>query len=117
MKSIVVAFCFLAFVVGEIRAFDADNYTAYIDELSEDAKFLEEYAKWSFNLFSQPDYLYGKLQDTFPCQITKSPNAPTSVHKLRPADIQCVGAIGDSLTAGLGAHAVTPVGLLFEQRG
>ena len=42
---------------------------------------------------------------------------PTSVHALRPSEIKCVGALGDSLTAGLGAHALTPVGLFFENRG
>ncbi|CAF4354272.1 unnamed protein product, partial [Rotaria sordida] len=30
---------------------------------------------------------------------------------------KCIGAIGDSLTAGLGAHALTPVGLFLEYRG
>lgn len=31
-----------------------------------------------------------------------SPSTPTSVHSLRPADIQVVAALGDSLTAGNG---------------
>jgi hypothetical protein len=39
------------------------------------------------------------------------------VHQLRPEDIQCVAALGDSLTAGLGAHAATPIGLVTENRG
>jgi hypothetical protein len=42
---------------------------------------------------------------------------PTSVHTLRPSDVKCVGALGDSLTAGLGAHAITPIGLFYENRG
>ncbi|KFO93358.1 Phospholipase B1, membrane-associated, partial [Buceros rhinoceros silvestris] len=34
---------------------------------------------------------------------TSSSRVPTSVHKLRPADIKAVGALGDSLTTGVGA--------------
>ncbi|XP_053162282.1 phospholipase B1, membrane-associated isoform X2 [Hemicordylus capensis] len=36
---------------------------------------------------------------------TASREVPTSVHKLRPADIQVVAALGDSLTTGVGAQA------------
>jgi len=46
-----------------------------------------------------------------------SPNPPTSVHALRPADVKLVAAIGDSLTAANGALASTPLGLLTEYRG
>ena len=117
MKFIVVTLFSCLFFIGKNHALDAENYTAYIDELGQNEKFLEEYAKWSFKLFSQPDYLYGSPRDSFPCPITKDSNVPTSVHALRPSDIKCIGAIGDSLTAGLGAQAVTPVGLLLEHRG
>ena len=98
-------------------ALKLENYTAYIEELMHDEKFLDEYAKWSFQLFSQPDYLYGDLNKTFPCPANKGTTTPTTVHELRPSDIKCVGAMGDSLTAALGAHAITPVGLFFENRG
>ncbi|CAF3768328.1 unnamed protein product [Rotaria sp. Silwood1] len=47
----------------------------------------------------------------------RSLETPTSVHALRPGDIQCVAALGDSLTAGMGAHAITPLGVLLENRG
>ncbi|CAF3909934.1 unnamed protein product [Rotaria sp. Silwood1] len=47
----------------------------------------------------------------------RSPTIPKSVHELRPGDIQCVAAMGDSLTAGLGAKAKTPIGLVTEYRG
>jgi len=46
-----------------------------------------------------------------------SATKPTSVHKLRPADVDVVAAIGDSLTAANGALALTPLGLLTEYRG
>jgi len=75
--------------------------------------------KWSLELFSQPDYMYGSAPVPFPCKTEgmKSSEVPTSVHALRPGDIECVAAIGDSLTAGLGAHAHTPLGLFGEVRG
>ncbi|CAF0939407.1 unnamed protein product [Rotaria sordida] len=49
--------------------------------------------------------------------LNPSPTVPTSVHALRPADIQHVAAIGDSLTAANGAKASTIIGLLIEYRG
>ena len=115
-----LAFVLLTLFLSENLAFDAENYTAYIEELTHDEKFLEEYTKWSSKLFSQPDYLYGNPHGQFPCSIDKSNdnnNIPTSVHTLRPSDIKCIGAIGDSFTTGLGAHAITPIDLLFEDRG
>jgi hypothetical protein len=117
IKLITTVLVLLAFFVGQDHALDVANYTAYIEELMQDEQFVEEYAKWSFELFSQPDYLYGGKHKTFPCAVTKDSIVPTSVHKLRPTDVKCVGAMGDSLTAGLGAHAITPVGLFFENRG
>lgn len=117
MKFIITVLVLFSFFLDGNHALDAKNYTAYIEQLSQDEKFLEEYAKWSFELFSQPDYLYGDRHKKFPCPMTKDVPVPTSVHALRPSDVKCVGAMGDSLTAGLGAHAHTPVGLLLENRG
>ncbi|KGL72524.1 Phospholipase B1, membrane-associated, partial [Tinamus guttatus] len=45
---------------------------------------------------------------------TLSRPAPTSVHELSPVDIKVIGALGDSLTAALGAQAMDPLG---EWRG
>lgn len=54
----------------------------------------------------------------FTCNVgTSSSPKPTSVHKLKPNDIDVVGAIGDSLTAANGAKATTIIGLLEECRG
>lgn len=117
MKLFVTLLALLALLAGDSCALDADNYTAYIEQLSLDEQFVEEYAKWSFELFSQPDYLYGGRHKKFPCALSNSSTVPTSVHALRPSDVRCIGAMGDSLTAGLGAHAHTPIGLLFENRG
>jgi hypothetical protein len=117
MKLVVTLLLLLAFFPSENGALDAENYTAYIEQLSQDEEFVEEYAKWSFELFSQPDYIYGDRHKKFPCALANDSTVPTSVHALRPSDVKCIGAMGDSLTAGLGAHAHTPIGLLFENRG
>lgn len=55
----------------------------------------------------------------FPCdtQETRSNPKPTSVHKLRPGDIDIVGAIGDSLTAGFGITALNILQVFNENRG
>jgi lysophospholipase L1-like esterase len=68
-----------------------------------------------------------KIQNQFPesskffCD-TNGPGArsripPKSVHQLRPGDIDIIGAIGDSLTAGNGAFAVDVLQVLLEGRG
>lgn len=117
MKFIIAALVFSIAFIGKNHALDVDNYTAYVEELLKDEHFLNEYAKWSFQLFSQPDYLYGDFNKTFPCAVTKDSIVSTSVHALKPTDIKCIGAMGDSLTAALGAHAITPLGLFYEIRG
>lgn len=59
----------------------------------------------------------------FPCKNMTSPGLgrssvrPTSVHKLRPGDIDVVGAMGDSLVAGNGALEEFAMGTLIEYRG
>lgn len=42
---------------------------------------------------------------------------PTSVHKLRPGDIDIIAAMGDSLTAGNGALATNILQVLIENKG
>ncbi|XP_075215113.1 phospholipase B1, membrane-associated-like [Lycorma delicatula] len=56
----------------------------------------------------------------FPCQNTasgRSVKRPTSVHRLRPGDIDVVGAMGDSLVAGNGALEEYALGTIIEYRG
>ena len=109
---------FLLFV-GNL-ALDAESYIAFIEERSRDEHFVEEYTKWSTKLLSQPGYLLGSSQGNFPCsikEVDKGAAVPTSVHALRPSDIKCVAAMGDSLTTGLGARGATPMDLLLEERG
>ncbi|KAM7358682.1 phospholipase B1, membrane-associated isoform 2-T3 [Cochliomyia hominivorax] len=47
----------------------------------------------------------------------RSSEPPTSVHRLRPGDIDIVGAIGDSLTAGNGIFANNILHTVHENRG
>uniref|UniRef100_A0A182JZA2 Phospholipase B1, membrane-associated n=1 Tax=Anopheles christyi TaxID=43041 RepID=A0A182JZA2_9DIPT len=58
-------------------------------------------------------------EEPFFCNTTgmRSETVPTSVDKLRPGDIDIVGAIGDSLTAGNGAMATNILEVLIENKG
>ena len=109
----------LLFSFEGLQSFDVDEYLASIDQWTVDESFFDEYTQRSLKLFSHSDYLYGNSSDHFPCDVPPQPmiNQTRSVHRLRPSDIQCVGALGDSLTAALGAHAITPAGLIVENRG
>ncbi|XP_065222849.1 phospholipase B1, membrane-associated-like [Planococcus citri] len=55
----------------------------------------------------------------FPCDLSlaRSPEKPSSVHTLRPGDIDVVAALGDSLTAGNGALALSTQHVMVENRG
>ncbi|GMT15139.1 hypothetical protein PFISCL1PPCAC_6436, partial [Pristionchus fissidentatus] len=51
--------------------------------------------------------------------MKKSKKSPTSVHSLRPADVEVIAALGDSLTAanGAGANPNDAVAVLIQYRG
>ncbi|GAA6213375.1 phospholipase B1, membrane-associated-like [Lates japonicus] len=54
----------------------------------------------------------------FSCVNTAPSNSvPTSAHRIRPADIKVVAALGDSLTTGFGAKAKNLLQLRTEYRG
>lgn len=59
----------------------------------------------------------------FPCAnrtsfgVGRSEKRPFSVHKLRPGDIDVIGALGDSLIAGNGAMEEYALGTMIEHRG
>ncbi|KAI4460286.1 phospholipase b plb1 [Holotrichia oblita] len=57
--------------------------------------------------------------DPFPCETTgfRSDEKPDSVHRLKPGDIDVIGAMGDSLTAGFGALSHTLLDLFRDYRG
>ncbi|XP_050312916.1 phospholipase B1, membrane-associated-like isoform X2 [Anthonomus grandis grandis] len=76
-----------------------------------------------------PDRSHARVQKVipksvpFPCKnatrwgIGRSPERPTSVHELRPGDIDVIGALGDSLVAGNGALEEFAMGTMIENRG
>lgn len=114
--------CFLLFfclVANEVYSFNQEEYVSNIEQLMLNPFFVQEYQKWTSKLFSNPDYLYGKAPGAFPCSLesNKTRAGPSSIHDLHPKDVQCIAAIGDSITAGLGAQANTPIGLVTEWRG
>ncbi|XP_055628355.1 phospholipase B1, membrane-associated-like isoform X1 [Toxorhynchites rutilus septentrionalis] len=55
----------------------------------------------------------------FPCDTRgyRSDKVPTSVHQLRPGDIDIISAVGDSLTSATAANSVALWELLIENRG
>nr|CAD7402170.1 unnamed protein product [Timema cristinae] len=59
------------------------------------------------------------LSTPFPCKTEggRSPTPPSSVHKLRPGDIDVIGAMGDSLTGGNGIAARNLLQVLVDNRG
>ncbi|KAH1011986.1 hypothetical protein HUJ04_001245 [Dendroctonus ponderosae] len=64
---------------------------------------------------------HGPKEGQFPCSHldlpARSQTRPQSAHQLRPGDIDVVGAIGDSLTAGFGVEVDSLLALLHEARG
>ncbi|XP_011301221.1 phospholipase B1, membrane-associated-like [Fopius arisanus] len=55
----------------------------------------------------------------FPCDVSdgRSQRVPTSIHKLKAGDIDIIGAMGDSLTAGFGIFATNIFNIVVENRG
>lgn len=74
---------------------------------------------------SQKIVLKANLQEAFldsypfPCdtKMGRSKEVPDSVHKLRPGDIDVIGAIGDSLSTGSGALSTEFGHMFVENRG
>jgi phospholipase B1 len=81
------------------------------EQVSKILKFSELYESKDLLLWPTPN-------NRFKCQRTiyKDPR-PASVHMLRPSDIEVIGSVGDSITAGTAAGAKTLFGLLIEYRG
>lgn len=113
-----ITFLFIFFVKSNY-SLKIDEYILSMGDLLFNERFIQEYEQRTLKLFSDPEYLRGPQINPFPCPISlMQSNQPNkTVHQLTPHDIQCVAAIGDSLTAALGAHAATPIGLLTEFRG
>ncbi|XP_033633304.1 phospholipase B1, membrane-associated-like [Asterias rubens] len=89
----------------------------------------EDYTDWNttireiitlfpgYNCSDDPKWPYGEEQ-IFTCDILPpSSKVPDSVHRLRPGDINVIGAIGDSLSAASGGGACSMPQMLYQYRG
>ena len=122
MKLLLITlFC----LVGLGLSYNPEEYVAMIQQLEKNPKLIAEFQEHLDYLQSiEPNYWdYNPFESnnlTFDCngdQLKPSENVPTSVHELRPGDVQVVGAMGDSITAACGGNAKTIIGLLLEYRG
>ena len=105
-------------------SFDLDAYRILLSKLEKDTVFRADFEKSIQHLLSiEPDYFdytpFKSRNLTFDCdtELLKSQETPSSVHQLRPNDVKVIAAMGDSVTAALGANARTILGLLIEFRG
>lgn len=111
MRSSVLLVCILTVSVGA----DFSQYRDFILKQSTNQTFLREYDAHIKSWTSKQSDNVGDY--TFPCEVLEPLPPATSVHKLTPADIKVVAALGDSITAGTGINAITPIGLLTQWRG
>lgn len=126
----------LVYLFAVVVILDRDNANCQQSLL--DLKFspLFRFGRESFNLFIQPKTFTRGLRENiklkkvqqqfsnetqFFCDAdgpgARSKYVPKTVHMLRPGDIDVIGAIGDSLTAGNGAFALDVLQVLLEGRG
>ncbi|XP_064780997.1 phospholipase B1, membrane-associated-like [Oncorhynchus masou masou] len=85
---------------------------------SEDRPFLRTESNSPSDHTSEPSPLLDPIMGThMPCEDRSPSNSPpTSVHALRPGDINVVAAVGDSLTAGNGVGSGSSVINLLDVR-
>jgi hypothetical protein len=94
-------------LVSLSNAFAYKEYEEFIKNVSKNSSMLFEYQKHVNGLLKKlPDYFdycpFKHGTKSFDCPvIPSSPSEVLSVHKLRPSDIKVVGAMGDSITAGI----------------
>ena len=72
------------------------------------------------SLYSRNNELSHDIEPTgtdFPCKPLHDTTKTTSVHRLKPNDINVVAALGDSVTAGFGAKSSNLLTLYREFRG
>ncbi|KAJ8044682.1 Phospholipase B1, membrane-associated [Holothuria leucospilota] len=96
-----------------------DAYRAIITPKDNDTEpvpgFLEQLPGYEC---SQQPVWPGETRFSFPCApLAKSAKKPTSVHYLRPGDVDLIGALGDSLSAANGADACFLPELAYMYRG
>ncbi|XP_060070927.1 phospholipase B1, membrane-associated-like [Ylistrum balloti] len=105
----------LVFVFSVYVAADFSQYRDFLLKQENNETFLREFDDHMKSWVNRQSVLAAR-QD-FPCEVLEPLSPATSVNKLTPSDIKVVAAIGDSITAGTGIKALTPIGLLTQWRG
>lgn len=122
-KSLLTVIGLLSFSFA-LGSFNIKAHEASILALNRNRHFLRQFNENIDRLLKlDENYLEFKPSGTeFDCKpidncVEDRLRADISINTLKPSDIKVTAAIGDSLTAGLGAKASTIIGLLFEYRG
>ncbi|XP_065356423.1 phospholipase B1, membrane-associated-like [Calliphora vicina] len=107
---------------GNMLVTNLDNFRGFVvlvrqillNKASNDWNYLFKY-NWKMGKIQKPR----PLDEEFPCKLnnTRSREPPRTVHELRPGDIDVVGAIGDSLSAGNGIISEQILHIAMEFRG
>lgn len=119
-------FCIILLIVQDVSS-QVSRSRTFRDLLMESA--LANFGNHANIIIRYPEREHARIQPRFPrsmpfpCKnftkygIGRSLERPTSVHKLRPGDIDVIGAMGDSLVAGNGAMEEYALGTMIENRG
>jgi hypothetical protein len=121
MKIILtIIYCFI-FTNG-VLPFNLNNFRDGILKMALNDTFVKEFEKHIERIIElEPRYYsynpFDSHLNAFNCPIIPPSDDVKSVHELKISNVKAVGALGDSLTAALGADAATILGLLTEYRG
>jgi hypothetical protein len=121
MKTILtIIYCFV-FTNG-VFSFNINNFRNGILKMALNDTFVKEFEKHIERIIElEPRYYnynpFDSHLNAFNCPIIPPSENVKSVHELKISNVKAVGALGDSLTAALGADAATILGLLTEYRG
>ena len=120
----IFGFALLLVTLSAINSYTPDEYAKIVLDMASRPEYVNDFENNIQKLLKQePNYFnytpFANENYTFDCPTQEliSAEVPTSVHRLRPGDIKVVAAMGDSLTAAMGANANTIFGLLIEYRG
>lgn len=100
---------------GTVLGVSPEKWMQILDLIKNNASLKTDYQT---RVYEQEQEMAKTVGITFPCVKGERPTAkPSSVHRLTPYDIDVIGAMGDSITAGTGIRALTVVGDLIAWRG
>lgn len=106
-------------LIGLVSSLDISQYEDSVKKMSANKRFQDDFERQlNYVLSLDENYLNYKPEVKFNCDVSNlTSETPVSVHRLKPSDVKVIAALGDSITAGVGAEAFTIVGLLIENRG